>query len=165
MEEKEIKLTEKELEFCDLFVDGDKMFAGQAKACYVEVYGERKYPEIAARRLLAKGNVAAHIKEMTEQRYNENETLAVKLQVTETLKAVMSETSQGEYLDKYGVPQSPASLRAVSVNAAKALMDIYPIKHSANEGGSANNKGGGNVVFNVVVPQIATNTDGEQTKE
>ncbi len=165
MEEKEIKLTEKELEFCDLFVDGDKMFAGQAKACYVEVYGERKYPEIAARRLLSKSNIAAHIKEMTERRYNDNETLAVKLQVTETLKAVMSETSQGEYVDKYGVTQSPASLRAVSVNAAKALMDIYPIKHSQGGDGKGDSKNGGNVIFNVVVPQIPPNNDGEQHKE
>ena len=50
--------------------------------------------------------------------------MAVKLQVTETLKAVMDETATSDYTDRFGVP-----LRAVSVNASKALMDIFPIKH------------------------------------
>lgn len=152
-ENKEIVLSEKELTFCELFVDGDKEFAGQATACYTEVYGDTvKHPHLAARRLMKKEHVAAHIKELAACRAEETETIAVKLQVAETLKAVMSETSKGEYIDKFGVAISPAPLRAVSVNAAKALMEIFPIKHSASEGGK-NRDNSGNIIFNVIVPQ------------
>ena len=161
MEDKDIIFTDKEKEFCTLFVDGNKEFAGQAEACFVEVFGERKHLLIAARKLLAKEHIATYIKEHVEQRDVETETIAVKLQITETLKSVMAETSKGEYVDKFGVPISPASLRAVSVNAAKALMEIYPIKHSQGQGNKKDG-GGGNIVFNVVVPQtIQTNGKAE----
>lgn len=158
-----IKLTVQEIEFCDLFVDGDKEFAGQAEACYREVFGEeRKNISLAARRLLSKPHIATYIKDLvTASRDAETETIAVKLQVAETLKAVMAETSKGEYVDKYGVPISPAPLRAVSVNAAKALMEIYPIKHSAG-GGSNKESQKGNITFNVIVPQnIKSNEETE----
>ncbi len=72
----------------------------------------------------------------------------------------MRETAKGEFLDKFGVPLSPAPLRAVSVNAAKALMEIYPIKHSTSEG-AKDGSNGGNIIFNVVVPQTIQ-SDGEK---
>lgn len=160
----EIILTESELEFCDLFVDGDKEFAGQAEACYREVFGEnRKNIALAARRLMAQEHIAARIKELIAIRDIETETIAVKLQVAETLKAVMSETAKGEYIDKFGVPISPAPLRAVSVNAAKALMEIFPIKHSASEN-SRNKDNSGNIIFNVIVPQNPT-THNEENQD
>lgn len=64
----------------------------------------------------------------------------------------MSETSSAEYTDKFGVPLSPAPLRAVAVNAAKALMELYPIKCS-QETKLRIDGGEGGVVFNVIVPQ------------
>lgn len=153
MDEKDIVLTDAEKEFCELFVDGDKDFAGQAAACYVEVFGEnRKNITLAARRLMDKAHIASYIKELLENRKAETETIAVKLQVAETLKAVMSETAKGEYIDKFGTTLSPAPLRAVSVNAAKALMEIFPIKHSANEENRKKDNNG-NIIFNVIVPQ------------
>ena len=151
-ENKDIELTEKELAFCELFVDGDKEFAGQASACYTEVYGIVKHPHLAARRVMKKKHVAEHLKELLDSRCAETETIAIKLQVAETLKAVMAETAKGEYMDKFGVTVSPAPLRAVSVNAAKALMEIYPIKHNATEG-SRSKDNSGNIIFNVIVPQ------------
>ncbi len=157
------ELTEKEQEFCELLVGGDSSFAGQADACYRAVFGERKNISIVARKLLAKPHITSYVKELMVFKESEMENTAIKLQVAETLRTVMVETSKGEYLDKYGVALSPASLRAVSVNAAKALMDIYPIKHASAESGAGNNKGGGNVVFNVVVPQ-ATASNGDKTE-
>ncbi|MEG0454939.1 MAG: hypothetical protein RR559_06280 [Bacteroides sp.] len=155
MEEIEkIVLTEAEREFCELFVDGGAGFAGQAAACYKEVFGEnRKNIPLAARKVILRAHVAEYIAELVEARKIETETIAVKLQVSETLKAVMAETSQKEYIDKYGMALSPAPLRAVSVNAAKALMDLYPIKHGQDSGkkGDGNN---GNITFNVIVPQM-----------
>ncbi|MFR9543659.1 MAG: hypothetical protein SNH27_16630 [Rikenellaceae bacterium] len=159
-----IELTEKETAFCELFVFGDKEFAGQAEACYREVYGEgAKNIAITARRLLAREEIAALIVELVEIKESQTETMAVKLQVAETLRAVMKETSKESFTDKFGVDLSPAPLRAVSVNAAKALMEIYPIKHSQGEGSSQANNGG-NIVFNVVVPQ-AIAVDGEPKTE
>ena len=76
----------------------------------------------------------------------------VKLQVTETLKAIMDETATSDYTDRFGVPLSPAPLRAVSVNAAKALMDIFPIRHK-EENRLRIEGSDGNVIFNVIVPQ------------
>lgn len=117
------------------------------------MFGEdKKNIALAARRLFAKEHISSYIKELIAQRDIDIEAAAVKLQVSETLKAVMSETSKGEYVDKFGVPLSPAPLRAVSVNAAKALMEIYPIKHAQTQSGKGGNENG-NIIFNVIVPQ------------
>ena len=63
----------------------------------------------------------------------------------------MEETSNNNYVDRFGNKLSPAPLRAVAVNAAKALMELYPVKHSHEtklriEGSNAG------IVFNVIVP-------------
>ncbi|MFR9546565.1 MAG: hypothetical protein SNJ29_13455 [Rikenellaceae bacterium] len=150
-----IKLTDSEKRFCELFVDGDKDFAGRAEACYREVFGEEQYGIIAARQLLAKDHIKAHIKLLIGAKDTESEVIAIRLQVAETLRSIMSEAAKGEYLDRFGVPLSPAPLRAVSVNAAKALMDIFPISNSQSE--TIKNEGNGNIIFNVVVPQTAVN--------
>lgn len=154
-------LTDAEKEFCELFVDGGAGFAGQAASCYTEVFGEnRKNIPLAAKKVLMKPHIAEYIKELVDERTVETEAIAVKLQVAETLKAVMAETSKNEYVDKYGMSLSPAPLRAVSVNAAKALMDLYPIKHGqdTSKKGDGNN---GNITFNVIVPQIQARHEDE----
>lgn len=146
-------LTEQELQFCELYVNGGLEFAGRPKKCYVEVFGEKaKNPHSSANYLLHKPHVLAHIKALLSSERFEMETTAVKLQVTETLKAVMDETATTDYTDRFGVPLSPAPLRAVSVNAAKALMEIFPIRHK-EESRLRIEGGDGNVIFNVIVPQ------------
>ena len=63
----------------------------------------------------------------------------------------MEETASSKYTDKFGVDLSPAPLRvAVSVNAAKALMDIYPIKHTQES--KLRIEGDNGIIFNVIVP-------------
>ena len=110
------------------------------------------YDELVARGLIAQTTNEAEIREMIDSVQFDVETIATRLQVAETLKAVMSETSSAEYTDKFGVPLSPAPLRAVAVNAAKALMELYPIKCS-QETKLRIDGGEGGVVFNVIVPQ------------
>jgi hypothetical protein len=78
------------------------------------------------------------------------ETLALKLQLTETLKAIMEETATAKFEDRFGVSLSPAPLRAVSVNAAKALMELYPVKH-VHEARLRIEGADGKVIFNVVL--------------
>lgn len=150
-EENSAALSEKEEEFCNLFIYGDMDFAGQHRKCYLEVFGETRNLAVASRKLIGKPHIMARIKELAALVQNETETLAVKLQVAETLKAVMEETSSAAYADKFGVSLSPAPLRAVSVNAAKALMDLYPIKHAQET--KLRIEGEGGVVFNVIVPE------------
>lgn len=151
IDNKEITLSDKEEAFCNLYVYGDIDFAGQHRKCYEEVFGHTKNPTVASRRLLEKPQIMARIKELYKLLQNETETLAVKLQVTETLKAVMEETSSATYTDRFGVTLSPAPLRAVSVNAAKALMELYPIKHIQEA--KLRIEGEGGVIFNVIVPE------------
>ena len=159
----EKQLTEQELQFCELYVNGGLEYAGHPVKCYKEVSREKaaKNPASTANYLIQKPHIYAHIKTLLSSERFEMETMAVKLQVTETLKAVMDETATTDYIDRFGVPLSPAPLRAVSVNAAKALMDIFPIKHKEEnrlhiEGAD------GNVIFNVIVP---TNPPKDEQKE
>lgn len=148
------KLTEAEEQFCFLFVYGNHEFAGQHTKCYMEVYGEdSKNMSVKSHQLMKEVHILARIKELYTNLQNETENIAIKLQVAETLKAVMEETSTAQFSDKFGVCLSPAPLRAVSVNAAKALMDLFPIKH-VQESKLRIEGSDGNVIFNVIVPDI-----------
>ena len=159
----EKQLTEQELQFCELYVNGGLEYAGRPGKCYKEVFGEKatKNPASAANYLMHKVHVLNHIKSLLSSDRFEMETMAVKLQVTETLKAVMDETATSDYTDRFGVPLSPAPLRAVSVNAAKALMDIFPIKHK-EENKLRIEGSDGNVIFNVIVPATPTKDEQEE---
>ena len=156
-------LTEQELQFCELYVNGGLEYAGRPGKCYKKVFGEKaaKNPSSTANYLMHKPHVFAYIKSLLSSERFEMETMAVKLQVSETLKAVMDETATSDYTDRFGVPLSPAPLRAVSVNAAKALMDIFPIKHK-EENKLRIEGADGNVIFNVIVP---TNPQKDEQRE
>lgn len=146
-------LTAQEEEFCELYVRGGTEYAGKQTKCFREVFGEQvENVNVASFRLVRDPRIHARIKEMTSSSQYEAETIAIKLQVAETLKSVMEETSKLEYTDRFGVPLSPAPLRAVAVNAAKALMELYPVKH-ASESRLKIENGQGGVIFNVIVPQ------------
>jgi hypothetical protein len=158
-ENSEIKLTATEEKFCELYVYGGCEFAGQARKCYEEVFGtEGKNTYLSSRRFLAKPHILSKVKELAAVIQSETETLAVKLQLTETLKTVMEETATAQFEDRFGVSLSPAPLRAVSVNAAKALMELYPVKH-AQEAKLRIEGADGSVIFNVVVPEIKTKNE------
>ena len=161
-ENKNTTLTESEENFCELYVYGGAEFAGQHVRCYEEIFGEGlRNVSVTSRRLLSQPHIASRIKEMITELQTETETLAVKLQVAETLRAVMEETSTAQFMDKFGVSLSPAPLRAVSVNAAKALMDLYPIKH-AQEAKLRIEGSDGGVIFNVIVPETKPKENGDE---
>lgn len=150
-ENKKLPLTAQEEQLCQLFVNGGVKFAGKHTACYREVLkDETGKAYVAARKVFARPQIMARIKELVQKIDNETETLAVKLQIAETLKAIMEETADSSYTDKFGIKLSPAPLRAVSVNAARTLMDIYPVKHSGESKGKS--EANTSVTFNVVVP-------------
>lgn len=158
-------LTAQEEELCQLFVNGGVKFAGKHTPCYREVFKEDSSKVyVAARKVFARPQVMARIKELVEEVDNDTEKIAIKLQIVETLKAVMEETSDSSYTDKFGIKLSPAPLRAVSVNAAKTLMEIYPVKYSGESKGK--NEAATGVTFNVIVPmpvQITKEEDDNET--
>ena len=92
---------------------------------------------------------------------SEKETLALKLQLTETLKAVMEETATAKFEDRFGTTLSSAPLMAVAVNTAKALMELYPVKH-IHETRLRIEGANGSVIFNVVVPETKSTEENEE---
>lgn len=163
-ETRKTALTAQEEQLCQLFVNGGVKFAGRYTPCYKEVFkDEASKTHLMAKKVFTRPGVIARIKELTQEADNETETIAVKLQIAETMKAVMEETADSSYTDKFGIKLSPAPLRAVSVNAARALMDIFPVKHSGDSKGK--NEAVGGVTFNVIVPvpvQITKEDDEEE---
>ena len=57
-------LTEQELQFCNLYVNGGLEYAGRPKKCFVEEFGKDtvKNPYASANYLMNKPYVLAHIK-------------------------------------------------------------------------------------------------------
>lgn len=145
-------LTPEQEQFCQLYVCGGLKFAGQLAKCYKEIFGEDyKDVNLLARQLVRDPAIMTRVKELAANMASETENIAIKMQITETLRSIMEETSNNNYVDRFGNKLSPAPLRAVAVNAAKALMELYPVKHSHEtklriEGSNAG------IVFNVIVP-------------
>lgn len=145
-------LTPAQEQFCQLYVCGGVQFAGKLNKCFKEVFGEdHKDGHLQARQLVREPAIMTRIKELAADMANETESIAIKLQITETLRTILEETSNSNYSDRFGNLLSPAPLRAVAVNAAKALMELYPVKyaHETKLRIEGDNSG---VVFNVIVP-------------
>lgn len=156
-------LTAEQEQFCQLYVCGGMKFAGQLSKCYKEVFGEDyRDVNLDARRLVREPLVMARIKELSVAMTSETESIAVKMQITETLRSILEETASDNFTDRFGSRLSPAPLRAVAVNAAKALMELYPIKHAHETKLKIEGTDGG-VVFNVIVP--ANRNDDADTEE
>lgn len=145
-------LTPQQEQFCQLYVCGGLHFAGNLVKCYKEVFGvDYKDLNIQARQFVREPIVMARIKELAAEMATETETIAVKMQITETLRAILAETANNNYMDRFGNMLSPAPLRAVAVNAAKVLMELYPVKHTTETKLRIESTNNG-VVFNVIVP-------------
>lgn len=147
-------LSEEEERFCQLFCSGGKELSGNPVAVYKEVFGYTNKRQVAvdSNKLLASPAIANRIREILKNQFDSDEqNLYRKMRVIETLFSVMDETREAKYKDKWGIDLSPAPLRAVSVNAAKAIADICGFKSGDGSGVTIN--GENNVTFNVIVPQ------------
>jgi hypothetical protein len=158
-------LTSEQEQFCQLYVCGGVKFAGQLSKCFKEVFGE-DYRDVSldARRLVREPLVMARIRELSAAMTSEVESIAVKMQITETLRSIMEETASDNFTDRFGSRLSPAPLRAVAVNAAKALMELYPIKHVHETKLKIEGSEGG-VVFNVIVPANKNDDDADPEEQ
>ena len=59
-------LTEEEDKFCELYVSGGPLYAGNHRKCYEEVFGKGKNVPIASRLLLGRPHISARIREMID---------------------------------------------------------------------------------------------------
>ena len=157
-------LTEKEIDFCDLYVNGGFGVAGDYIACYKEAFGIED--KRAARRLMARPEVKDKIKENIEDFKNneENQAIDMKIQITDTLQKAMKETSTDVYATPKGHKLSPAPLRAVAVNSAKALADLHLKKPAQSHDVNLGSSGDSGIIFNVVAPQALSKEENDQTK-
>lgn len=148
------QLNEKEKLFCELFMNGTAPYAGNALKCYFEVFKDSGInANHRAKALLRKPTIKAYIKELEEQ--DAEQAISMKRYLTQNLMRIIDETSSAQFFDRRGTSLSPAPLRSVAVSAAKALMDMYPVKEAQVnrlniEGGDAE----GGVTINVIVPDI-----------
>lgn len=150
----EYKLTDEEARFCLLFVNGSDKIAGNARRCYQAIYPETDDAEaqMKAREILAKEVAKERIKELRNVELYSADSLRPML--TEKLMKIADECSESVYVNKAGNEIQPAGMRSVAVSAIKTLADMYGIKedvaHHISIGGDEN---GGDVVFNVIVPE------------
>jgi hypothetical protein len=143
-------LTEKEIAFCELFINGIAPYCGNAAKCYEDVFHvTSNKSQNRAKKLFAQKHIRSYIEQLEKE--NAEYEKYIKNRISENLLHIMEETATAAYTDKWGEKLSPAPLRSVSVQAAKALMEIHPIKEASIskvniEGGSSG------ITFNVIVP-------------
>lgn len=157
------QLTEQEVLFCELFVNGTAPYAGNAAKCYSEVYKENG-PRIRhyAKKMLVREDIQAYIKELEDM--SAEEAGDMKRYLTQNLMKILEETSTAQFRDRRGTLLSPAPLRSVAVSAAKALMDMYSVKEAQTTNLNIEGSGEGGITFNVIVPESKTETESNNKK-
>lgn len=154
------KLTDKEILFCELYVNGEAPYAGNAVKCYTHIFGDNSVKsKHFAKVLLSRPKIRAYLEELEGLSYEEAKYM--KKFLTENLIHIIEEASTAEFRDRKGTLLSPAALRSVAVNATKALMDMYPIKEAQINKLNIEGNGEGGIVFNVIVPNSQTNNKSE----
>lgn len=146
------QLTEQDKLFCELFVNGIAPYAGNAAKCYSEVFKDDGLNvNHRAKQFMKQSHIKRYIKELEGD--CDEVAVCIKRYLTQNLMKILDETSNAQFYDRKGQALSPAPLRSVAVNAAKALMDMYPVKEAQvsklNFEGANGDVG---VTFNVIVP-------------
>lgn len=146
-------LSQKERDFCELFIFGCDPYTGNARKCYEELFNVSSLTSLKdAQELMAREDVNEYLTQLRIVANYNNADLKARL--TEKLLHIIDETSTAQYTDRRGTVLSPAPLRSVAVQATKALMELHPIK-VAQESKLELTGGDGNagITFNVIVPQ------------
>lgn len=145
-------LTKDEKHFCELYVLGCEPYIGNAKKCYEDVFSASgTKAKMYAKEMLSREDISSYVNYLRKIGNYETEELRGRL--TEKLLHIIDETSSADYIDRFGTPLSPAPLRSVSVQAIKALMDMYPLKVAQESKLEVNGNGEGGIIFNVIAPQ------------
>lgn len=147
----EVKLTKEEQLFCELYANGDAPFAGNAARCYEEAFNvSGGNIRTKAMRFLSRDDIQAYLNDLDKLTFEEAKYM--KKFLTQSLCKIVEECSTAQYVNRKGVPISPAPLRSVGVSASKALMDMYPVKEAQRLNIEGGNDGSG-IIFNVIMPE------------
>lgn len=158
-------LSDDELNFCLLFVDGCDPYKGNAAKCYHSTLG-KKLPdddpllEYKAKRVMARAEIKECIETLQEEIYDHKK--AVKSRIETKLFKIMDECSEGEYYNRYGIKLSPAPLRSVALKAAKELGDLNGLHKLAKITEEDNEETfdlSAGITFNVIVPDKPTEVE------
>lgn len=161
-------LTEQEQKFCLIYTNGPAPYNGNEVRCYQLVFNDsteapkgKEEVKIAlkAHDLMAREEIKTYIDKLNALSVINATTLRPRL--TQTLLKIMDECSVAQYEDKWGVKLSPAALRAVAVNAADKLTQMYGIKEDIAHKISLEGVDGEGITFNLIAPQPAPKPEDE----
>lgn len=146
------QITEQEKLFCELFVNGTAPYAGNAVKCYSEVFKDEGInASHRAKVFMSQSHIKDYLSELEEM--SAEKAIWMKHYLTQNLMKIIDETSTEQFYDRNGTALSVAPLRSVAVTAAKALMDMYPVKEAqVNKLNIEGSNGEGGITFNVIVP-------------
>lgn len=153
-------LTDLEQKFCLIYTNGPAPYNGNEVRCYNLIFNDsaesphdRDEIEVSlkAHEFMAREDVSAFIDKLNALSIVNATTLRPRL--TQTLLKIMDECSTAQYEDKWGTKLSPAALRAVAVNAADKLTQMYGIKEDIAHKISLEGTDGEGITFNLIAPQ------------
>lgn len=161
-------LNETEQKFCLLYACGPAPYNGNDVRCYQLVFNDstespvgKQEIEIAlkAHEFMERDDVKAYLDKLNALSIVNAATLRPRL--TQTLLKIMDECSVAQFEDKWGTALSPAALRAVAVNAADKLTQMYGIKEDIAHKISLEGADGEGITFNLIAPQPAPKPEDE----
>lgn len=162
------KLTDKEQKFCLIYTNGPAPYIGNEVRCYQLVFNDSTEPPVGkeeieisleASEFMKREDIKAYIDKLNALSIVNATTLRPRL--TQTLLKIMDECSVAQYTDKWGIALSPAALRAVAVNAADKLTQMYGIKEDIAHKISLEGADGEGITFNLIAPQPAPKPEDE----
>lgn len=160
------KLSDKEQKFCLIYTNGPAPYNGNEVRCWQLVFnGSTTLPrgeeevEIAldASKFMQRDDVKEYIDSINALSIVNASTLRPR--ITQTLLKIMDECSTAQYEDRWGVKIQPAAMRAVAVNAASKLTDMYGIKEDIAHKIQIEGSDGDGITFNLIAPQPTKKDD------
>lgn len=161
-------LNETEQKFCLLYACGPAPYNGNDVRCYQLVFNDSTEPPVGRQEIeialkahdfMERDDVKAYLDKLNALSIVNATTLRPRL--TQTLLKIMDECSVAQFEDKWGTPLSPAALRAVAVNAADKLTQMYGIKEDIAHKISLEGADGEGITFNLIAPQPAPKPEDE----
>lgn len=160
------KLSDKERKFCLIYTNGPAPYNGNEVRCWQLVFnGSTTLPrgeeevEIAldASKFMQRDDVKEYIDSINALSIVNASTLRPR--ITQTLLKIMDECSTAQYKDRWGIKIQPAAMRAVAVNAASKLTDMYGIKEDIAHKIQIEGSDGDGITFNLIAPQPTKKDD------
>ncbi len=147
-------LTAEESKFCLLYVNAPAPVSGDPRRCYqaaIDPSSEDAEASYLALQLMNEPHIKKHIEELVN--LNAFDSASIKKKTTSTLLKIMDECAESSIVDRFGKEISPATMRSVSVNAAKELNSMYGIKEDIAHKVTLEGADGNGITFNINVPQ------------